>query len=124
MRRAGSPATAQSATRAPAKTSSREPAITCRPLDHALQPRAHGFPDLFGQLRAQAALGRGLNDGVGDHMMRRLLERGAQQQYLVGGLAGRHLDGQQPRAADRQRSGLVEQHGVRARQRLQRARRP
>ena len=41
-------------------------------------------------------------------------------QHLVGVLARRDLDGKQPRAADRQRAGLVEQHGMRARQRLQR----
>ena len=33
----------------------------------------------------------------------------------------RHFDRKQPRAADRQRSGLVEQHGMGARQRFQRA---
>ena len=90
------------------------------PLDHAVQPRAHGFPDLLGHFKFQAALGPRLNDGAGENMMRRLLERGAEHQYLIGRLARRNLDGKQPRAADRQRSGLVEQHGMGARQRLQR----
>ena len=78
-------------------------------LDHAVQPRAHGFPDLLGHFEAQAALGARPNDGAGKNMMRRLLERGAEHQHLVGRLARRNFDGKKPRPADRQRPGLVEQ---------------
>ena len=42
-------------------------------------------------------------------------------QHLVGILTRSDFDRQQPRAADRQRAGLVEQDGMRARQRLKRA---
>ena len=66
-------------------------------------------------LRARGRDDRGRHDVV-----RGLLERGRQPQHLVGALAGRRLDGDEARAADRQRAGLVEHHGVRARQRLER----
>ena len=90
-------------------------------IDQAAQPRAHGFPDPFGQLEPQPAFGRRLNDGARDHMMRGLLERGAEHHYVLGGLARRNFDGKQPRAAYRQCPGLVEQYGMGARQRFQRA---
>ena len=53
-------------------------------------------------------------------MMRGLLERGAEPQHFVRILAGRGLDRKEPRAADRQRAGLVEEHGVRAGERFER----
>ena len=54
-------------------------------------------------------------------MMRGLLERRAEHQHALDRFAGRDFDGEQPCAADRQRPGLVEQHGMGARQRFQRA---
>ena len=115
---------AHSLTRAPAKIMSREPAATCRPSIMPCSPEPMDSRTCSGTLRPKAARGPGLDDGVGEHVMRRLLERGAEHQHLVGRLARRDLDGEQPRAADRQRAGLVEQHGMGARQRLQRRRRP
>jgi hypothetical protein len=53
--------------------------------------------------------------------MRSLLERSAEREHAIDGLARRHLHRQEPRSADRQRAGLVEQHGVRPRQRLERS---
>ncbi len=53
--------------------------------------------------------------------MGRLLERSAEHHHLIGGLTRCNLDGKQPCASDRQRAGLVEQHGMGARQRLQRS---
>ena len=53
-------------------------------------------------------------------MLRRLFERGGDAQSLVGAPAGRGLDPDDVRAADRQRARLVEDHGARPRQRLER----
>ena len=53
-------------------------------------------------------------------MMRRLLERGREPQSFVGRLARSCLDGDEACTADRQSAGLVEHHGVDARERLQR----
>ena len=44
----------------------------------------------------------------------------AKRRTSSGALAGRHFDREQARAADRQGAGLVEQHRVRARERLER----
>ena len=91
------------------------------PVDHALQSRAHGFAHLLGHPEAKAALDPSLDDGGGEYMMGGLLQRGTQHQHFFRQLARRDLDRKQPCAADRQRSGLVEQHGMGARQRLQRS---
>ena len=90
------------------------------PVDHALQSRTDGFPYLLGHPESQAALDPGLDDGGGEHVMRGLLQRGTQHQHFLRRLSRRDLDRKQPRAADRQRSGLVEQYGMGARQSLQR----
>ena len=50
-----------------------------------------------------------------------LLKRGRQTQHLVCLLARRSFDRDEPRAADRQRPGLVEHDGVGPRKRLERA---
>jgi hypothetical protein len=72
------------------------------------------------QRQWQAAIKRGLHHGARQHMMRRLLQRRADLQHTLGCLAGSSFDRQQTRAADRQRSSLVEQNRMRACQRLQR----
>src|SRR5262249_1043384 len=90
------------------------------PVDHADEPGAHGFCDVLGYFQLEPALEGGLHDGTRKHMMGGLLERSAERQHLLDAFAGSYLDGQQPRAANRQRAGLVEQYGMSARQRLQR----
>ena len=86
-----------------------------------MQARAHGFADCLRQLQDDAALGRRLHDGAGEHVVRGLFERGAERQHFIGALSRRGFDGEKARAADGERPGLVEQHGVGARQRFERA---
>jgi len=54
-------------------------------------------------------------------MMRGLFQRRREPERLVGALARRRLDGNQPRAAHGQCSGLVKHHGVSSRERFQRS---
>ena len=48
---------------------------------------------LHGYLEDQGALGAGPNNGAGDNVMRCLLQRSAEHQYLVGVFAWCNLDG-------------------------------
>jgi len=89
-------------------------------VDDTVNAGAHGLVYVARQRQRQAAIKRGLHHGSRQHMMRRLLQRRADLQHTLGCLAGSGFDRQQTRAADRQRSGLVEQDCVRAGQRLQR----
>ena len=54
-------------------------------------------------------------------MMRGLFDRSGEPQRLVGSHARSRLDGDEPRAANGQRPGLVEHHRVDARERLERS---
>jgi hypothetical protein len=65
--------------------------------------------------------GRGGDDGGCDDMMRGLLQRGCEAKQFVRILAGSGLDGDKAGAANRQSARLVEHHGVRAGERLERA---
>jgi hypothetical protein len=56
----------------------------------------------------------------GDGVLRRLLERANDTKRLVNAPAGRGLDPQDARPANRQRAGLVEDDGARPRKRLER----
>ena len=113
--------TAHCSGRRPAKIMSPEPALTrcpatmpCRP-DPADSLACRGI--CSGKPRASAAC----HDGGGQNVLRSLLEAGAEPQHLVGALARCGLDREQAGAADGERSGLVEQHGVRPRQLLDRS---
>ena len=66
------------------------------------------------QRQRQAAIESGLHHGARQHVMRRLLERRAKLQHPVRRFTRSVFDRQQTRAADRQRSGLVEQDRMRA----------
>ena len=65
-----------------------------------MQPRAHRFVHLLRHLQGYAALGRRLHDGGSEHVVRSLFEGSAEHQHLIGVLAGRDLDGEQPRTTD------------------------
>ena len=104
-----------------AKIMSREPALTRRPSTTPCRPEPMDSRTCSGIFRARPRSAAACDDGGGENVMRGLLQRGAEHQHLVGALARGHLDREEPRAADGQRAGLVEQHGVGARQRLERA---
>ena len=91
------------------------------PINDTHKPGAHGLADLLRHLELEASRQACLDDRAGEHMMRGLLERRAEHQHALDRFAGRDVDGEQPCATDRQRPGLVEQHGMGARQRFQRA---
>ena len=91
------------------------------PLYDALQSGAQNLANIFGHLQREALAPCGGDDRRRQDMMRRLFERGREPQSFVGRHARSGLDGDEACAADRQSAGLVEHHGVDARERLQRA---
>ena len=88
--------------------------------DLALQSRAHRLPDVSRGIEPKAAFVRCGDDSRGDGMLRRLLEGANDAKRLVDAPAGRGLDPQDARSANRQCAGLVEDDGARPRQRLER----
>ncbi len=92
-----------------------------RAADPPLEPGAHGLPHVLRQLEGKLLRERRLDDCRGDDVVGGLLERAGETKHLVGALAGRRFDCDQPRAADGERAGLVEHDGVDAGERLQRA---
>ena len=90
-------------------------------FDKAIEAGTGGLAHVLGHRQRQAAVQRRGHDRRGDHVMRGLLERGAEPQDLVGMFVRRNLDRQQARTAHRQRAGLVEQHRIGPRQRLKRS---
>ena len=90
------------------------------PTEIALKPRAHGFANVRRRVETEPPFARRGDDRRRHGMRRRLFERGGYAQSLVGVPAGRGLDPDDVRAADRQRARLVEDHGARPRQRLER----
>ena len=90
-------------------------------FDKAIEAGTGGLAHVLGHRQRQAAVQRRGHDRRGDHVMRGLLERGAEPQDLVGMFVGRNLDRQQARTAHRQRAGLVEQDRMGPRQRLERS---
>ena len=90
-------------------------------VDRALEPGARVFAYVRGHRERQPALARGADQGLGDHVLRDLIERGGEPQQVLAGDRAVALDRRQPGPPAGQRAGLVEQQDLAAGQRLERA---
>ncbi len=75
---------------------------------------------LVGHLQGKTSGGGGSHNGGGDDMLRSLLQGAGQAQNLLGTFVRCCLNRNEPRTPNRQRTGLIEQHGVRLSERVER----
>ena len=74
----------------------------------ALEARAHGLTNIVRDFEAESLGESRLDDGRRHHVMGRLLQRSCEAEDVISSFLGRCLDGNQTRATDGQRAGLVE----------------
>src|SRR5450759_4063447 len=89
--------------------------------DHAFDPLAAMLVDFGGELQTDVPSVRGGHDPTRKHVQRNLVERGGELKQLIRAHRGERLHRGDPGRAGRERARLVEDKGLRASQRLERA---